>query len=278
MDVKKKLDQDARYKAVGDSVLREDYFYEFIKILKDERKKSKSKKSKDKSKDKKDRKEKKTKKESTGDEKEVVPESDTKKSDPVDGVQSKEEIAPVAIEVDEQKSNESEDSDVDQEDGEHSGTDENSDTEKQRKEKERQARAEASIKEREKQVQKTLQENLRDRDIEREHHKKDEAVRHFTALLADLVRSELPWKEVKRQLKKDHRWELVECLDRDDRERIFNDHINSLAKKKRDKFREMLEEISALELTSSWKEIKKQIRDDPRYFKFGTSDKVKLCN
>lgn len=46
MDIKKKLDHDSRYKAISDSVLREDYFYEYIKMLKDERKKEKSKKAK----------------------------------------------------------------------------------------------------------------------------------------------------------------------------------------------------------------------------------------
>lgn len=46
MDIKKKFDSDSRYKAISDSVLREDYFYEYIKMLKDERKKEKSKKAK----------------------------------------------------------------------------------------------------------------------------------------------------------------------------------------------------------------------------------------
>lgn len=84
---------------------------------------------------------------------------------------------------------------------------------------------------------------------------------------------DLTWKEVKKQLKKDHRYEIAEDLEREERERIFNEHISMLTKKKRDKFREMLDEISSLELTSSWKDIKRQIRDDPRYSKFGDSDK-----
>lgn len=36
-DVKKKLDSDSRYKMVDSSSLREDYFREFIRLLKDER-------------------------------------------------------------------------------------------------------------------------------------------------------------------------------------------------------------------------------------------------
>lgn len=39
-DVKKKIDEkDSRYKAVGDSITREDYFHDYCKMLKDEKKK-----------------------------------------------------------------------------------------------------------------------------------------------------------------------------------------------------------------------------------------------
>jgi transcription elongation regulator 1 len=153
-----------------------------------------------------------------------------------------------------------------------SGTD--SETEKTRKQHDRQMRAEASIKEREKEVAAKLAGHLKERDKEREHHKRDEAMRNFSALLADLVRNpDLTWKEVKKLLKKDHRYDAVEDLDRDERERLFIEHIHLLTKKKRDKFREMLDEITTLEITSSWKDVKKTIRDDPRYVKFGNSEK-----
>lgn len=271
MDVKKKIDQDARYKAVAESILREDYFYDFLKVLKDERKKIKeNKKSSKEKKSKKSSKEKKSTREKG------------KSSDNNDTTNSKksEDDDNCSIIKDDTKKNEEDsgksDSEKDQEDGEHSGLSSDvEDTVRQRKERDRQIRAEASIKERGKEVQRTLEGHLRDRDKERQHHKKDEAVRHFTALLADLVRNaDLTWKEVKKQLKKDHRYELVENLDRDEREKLFNDHINLLSKKKRDKFREMLEEIGSLELTSSWKEIKRQIKEDPRYLKFGSSERV----
>ena len=84
-------------------------------------------------------------------------------------------------------------------------------------------RAEQSIREREKEVQRTLAGHLRDRDKEREHHKRDEAIGHFNALLIDLVRNpDLTWKEVKRQLRKDHRWDIVDSLDREDREKYIS--------------------------------------------------------
>lgn len=274
MDIKKSLDQDSRYKAVNDSVLREDYFYDYIKILKEERKKKKAKKS-----DKKDKKKKSKDKDRSSKDKAEAPSNnkdETSKAS-VESFEKKDEIDKSSqMEVDDAKSedgSEKSESDKDEEDGEHSGTD--SENDRMRKDRDRQARAEASIKEREREVQRTLAENFRERDKERQHHKRDEAVRHFTALLADLVRnSDLTWKEVKKQLKKDHRWELVENLDREEKERLFNDHISSLAKKKRDKFREMLDEITSLDLTSSWKNVKKQVRDDPRVLKFGNSDRV----
>nr|CAH7754146.1 unnamed protein product [Callosobruchus chinensis] len=75
---------------------------------------------------------------------------------------------------------------------------------------------------------------MRDRDKEREQHKRDEAVQHFYALLADLVRnSDLSWREVKRILRKDHRWDLADSLTREDKEKLFNEHIEQLIKRKR---------------------------------------------
>lgn len=282
MDVKNKLEKDAKYKAVGDSVLREDYFYEYIKMLKEERKKEKSKKSKKSDKKEKKKKSNKDKDRSSKNESST---SDSKNNDDSEKTiqessEKGDETKPTDMEIDDDDKSEMEldksgsESEKDQEDGEHSGTDEDSESEKIRKQKERQQRAEASIKEREKQVQKTLAEHLRDRDKERQHHKRDEAIRNFTALLADLVRNnDLTWKEAKKQLKKDHRWDAVDDLERDERERLFNEHMHLLNKKKRDKFREMLDEIQNMELTSSWKDIKRQIRDDPRYAKFGNSDR-----
>lgn len=272
MDIKKKLDKDARYSAVLDSVLREDYFYDYIKILKEERKKKKAKKS-----DKKEKKKKSKDKDRSSKDKSEASVGD-KNGDNISKISSESATDEKKDEGDVEKASPMEvddnsDSEKDEEDGEHSGTD--SETERMRKDRDRQARAEASIKQREQDVQRTLAENFRERDKERQHHKRDEAVRHFTALLADLVRnSDVTWKEVKKQLKKDHRWELVENLDREEKEKLFNDHIGQLSKKKRDKFREMLDEITSLELTSSWKNVKRQVRDDPRFLKFGHSDRV----
>ncbi|UYV78992.1 TCERG1 [Cordylochernes scorpioides] len=160
------------------------------------------------------------------------------------------------------------------------------------KERERQQRVEASLREREKEVQRTLSTHLRERDKGRELHRHNEAVQHFNALLTDLVRNaDLSWKEAKRMLRKDHRWELIESLNREEREGLFLDHIDMLNKKKKEKFRELLDETPEIALTTPWKEVgvaglrqvgeltldvlqaRKAIKDDPRFSKFSANDR-----
>ncbi|GIX95506.1 transcription elongation regulator 1 [Caerostris extrusa] len=142
------------------------------------------------------------------------------------------------------------------------------------KERDKQERVEASIREREKEVQRTLSTHLRERDKERELHKHDEAVQHFKALLTDLVRlPDVSFHEIKKTLRKDHRWEMIGELDREEREKLYEEHINLLYRRKKEKFRELLSETPEVTLTSTWKEIKKFIKDDPRCSKFSTSDR-----
>lgn len=140
--------------------------------------------------------------------------------------------------------------------------------------KQKQERIEASLREREREVARELTTHFRERDKEREHHKHAEAVEHFTAFLTDLVRNaDVSWRDAKKLLKKDHRWEMASSLDRDEREKLFNDHIDNLFRKKKEKFRELLEETKDVTLTSSWRDIRRCIKDDPRYTKFSTSDR-----
>ncbi|XP_014259176.1 transcription elongation regulator 1-like isoform X1 [Cimex lectularius] len=228
-EVKKKLDSDPRYKAVDSSMQREDWFREFIKHLKDERKREKDRKERDRE-----------RKERGGSRREEEKENKPSEKD---------------IDEEEMKAEEEEEA-------------------KEKEALEKQARVEASLREREKEVQRTLAVHLRDRDTEREHHKHDEAVQHFNALLADLVRNcELGWREAKRQLRKDHRWELASLVGREEKESYFNLHIEQLTMKKKEKFRELLNETPECSLSSTWKEIRKIIKDDPRYSKFSSSDR-----
>lgn len=45
------------------------------------------------------------------------------------------------------------------------------------------------------------------------------------------------WKEAKKSLKKDSRWESAGALDREEKEKLFNNHVENLTKRKREKFR-----------------------------------------
>lgn len=47
----------------------------------------------------------------------------------------------------------------------------------------------------------------------------------------------MTWREAKRQLRKDDRWDLADLLEREEKEKLFNEHIEQLSKKKREKFR-----------------------------------------
>ncbi|KAK6639719.1 hypothetical protein RUM43_007994 [Polyplax serrata] len=247
-EVKKKLSSDPRYKAVDSSTTREDWFREHIKHLKEERKK-------DKERDRRDRK---------SDKREEKREKDSKKEE------KEKEKGKEKDKEDDMPLHDPERSDTDIENEANS----DEEREKEQKDREKQARMEASLREREKEVQRTLATHLRDRDKEREHHKRDEAVQHFNALLTDLVRNaDLSWREAKRVLRKDHRWELAELLDREEKEKVFNNHIEQLTHKKREKFRELLDETGEVTLTSSWKEVKKLIKEDPRYTKFSSSER-----
>ncbi|XP_030620575.1 transcription elongation regulator 1a isoform X2 [Chanos chanos] len=144
------------------------------------------------------------------------------------------------------------------------------------KELERQARIEASLREREREVQKARSEQTKEIDREREQHKREEAIQHFKALMSDMVRSsDATWSDTRRNLRKDHRWESSSLLERDEKEKLFNEHIEALTKKKKEHFRQLLDETSMITLTTSWKEVKKVIKDDPRCIKFSSSDRKK---
>lgn len=147
----------------------------------------------------------------------------------------------------------------------------NSDKEK---DLEKQARIEASLRERERAVQRFRSEQTKEIDREREQHKREEAIQHFKALLSDMVKSpDANWSETRRTLRKDHRWESSSLLEREEKERLFNEHIEALAKKKKEHFRQLLDETISITLMSTWKEVKKIIKEDPRCIKFSSSDR-----
>ena len=96
--------------------------------------------------------------------------------------------------------------------------------------KAKEERIAASLRKREEEVKANLAGSLRERDKEREQHLHQEAINGFNALLTDLIRTpDYSWKEAKKMMKKDSRWDLVEGnLEKSERERLFDDHIDHL--------------------------------------------------
>ena len=85
-----------------------------------------------------------------------------------------------------------------------------------------------------------------------------EAVNAFSALLADLIRApDFSWKEAKKILKKDSRYEALTggeaALDKSERERLFDTHIDELIAKKKTAFRSLLEEQKEVALDAAFK-------------------------
>ena len=66
---------------------------------------------------------------------------------------------------------------------------------------------------------------------------------------------------------------MSSSLEKSERERIFDEHIDSLVAKKKDNFRKMLDECKTITLESTFKDIKKLIKDDPRYSRYSSSDR-----
>lgn len=178
-----------------------------------------------------------------------------------------------------------------------------------RKEKDKQDRIEASIRERNKEVKRIKDEYNNEREKERELLRHDEAIESFKALLIDIIKSnlinseksekeitkdkvdkdketsskkekngELSWKEAKKILKRDTRWSYSKVLEKDEREKLFDEHMNKFRAKKRDLFYQLLDdnqEKISLKL-STWKEVKKAIKHDARYEKLHSSDSLKM--
>lgn len=113
-----------------------------------------------------------------------------------------------------------------------------------RKEREKRERQEVSIREREKEVKEALSSSLRERDKEREHQLRTEEENNFRAMLTDLIRDPtLTWKEAKKILRKDNRWETVgEVVSRSEKEEMFKEYVSSVSKKPREAFNKLLNE------------------------------------
>ena len=68
---------------------------------------------------------------------------------------------------------------------------------------------------------------------------------------------------------------MAELLEREEKEKIFEEHKENLYKKSKEMFHKLLDETQEINLSTSWKEAKRMIKEDPRYAKFSSicSDK-----
>ena len=57
------------------------------------------------------------------------------------------------------------------------------------------------------------------------------------------------WRDVRKQLRKDQRWDLAESLDREEKEKLFDEHMDELGKKNKEMFHKLLEETSGVSLS-----------------------------
>jgi len=142
-----------------------------------------------------------------------------------------------------------------------------------RKLDEKYERMEASLRKREEEVRAQKELYEKDREKERGIHMHDKAVQHFNALLADMVKdTQYTWKETRRTLRKDPRWSALDVLDKETKESLFEEHIKDIGDKRKRSFRRLLEEAD-VPLDAYWRDVRRQIKDDPRYAKFGNSEK-----
>ena len=66
---------------------------------------------------------------------------------------------------------------------------------------------------------------------------------------------------------------IASDLEKSEREKHFDDHIDRLVAKKKDNYRRLLEECKEIRLDSSFKDIRKLIKEDPRYTRYSSSDR-----
>ncbi|CAF0903174.1 unnamed protein product [Brachionus calyciflorus] len=155
------------------------------------------------------------------------------------------------------------------------------DDDEKRKEEEKKERIEASLRERNKEVKEQLSKYETERDKEREQLKRDETIENFRALLIDLIRpvtgADLTWKEAKKILKKDPRWSYCKILEREDKEKLFDEHMSKFRAKLRDVFYKILDDTSGIELKNTiWKDVKKLLKSDERFEKLQKSEHFKF--
>jgi len=100
---------------------------------------------------------------------------------------------------------------------------------------------------------------------------REEAEGVYQALLVELITDlDLTWHDAKRIMRKSPQWDYVSELGRDWMETMFEKHLDKIYCRRKEKFQQLLSETREVTLGSEWRDIKRIIRDDPRYIKFAS--------
>jgi transcription elongation regulator 1 len=104
---------------------------------------------------------------------------------------------------------------------------------------------------------------------------KDDVETIYTNILTELIaETDIDWHEAKRIMRKHPQWPYVERLPREWMEMVFERHLDKIYLRRKEKFQQLLGETKEVTLASEWRDIKRIIREDPRYIKFaGNSDR-----
>ena len=71
----------------------------------------------------------------------------------------------------------------------------------------------------------------------------------LVCVLVQVRNADSSWRDVRKQLRKDQRWDLAESLDREEKEKLFDEHMDELSKKNKEMFHKLLEETSGVSLS-----------------------------
>jgi len=90
----------------------------------------------------------------------------------------------------------------------------------------------------------------------------------------DLIKSaDMSWHDGRKQLRKDSRYELADLLDKEAKEKLFDEHVEKLDRKRRDMFFQLLNEHEKVSYNTKWREAKKVIAEDEKFSKICGSER-----
>ncbi|KAI1727342.1 FF domain-containing protein [Ditylenchus destructor] len=134
---------------------------------------------------------------------------------------------------------------------------------------------EIALEDRKREVEEELGEHLKERNKEHERHKVQEHELNFKALLADLIKTmDMSWHDARKLLRKDtDRYESCSMLDKGVKEKLYDEHVAALERKRREMFYQLLNEHDTITFNSKWREARKIIDADEKLSKLCQSER-----